>query len=281
MALRRRLLGKMKKYNPVTPGTRGLVLVSRDALHSGKPVKKLVVGISETGGRNNAGRVTARHRGGRAKRLYRYIDFKRKKQGIFATVDRFEYDPNRTAFIALLKYDDGDISYILAPEGLKVGDRVVSSVDADLVTGNSLPLRKIPSGTIIHNVEMKLGKGAQLVRSAGCYATLVGLVDGYALVRLSSGETRLVRQECYATIGVVSNANHSNEKLAKAGRRRHKGWRPHVRGVAMNPVDHPHGGGEGKSSGGRHPVSPSAFPTKGKKTRNNKLTDRFIIKKRS
>ena len=270
----------LKSYKPNTPGQRGLVLVSRDSLWSGKPEKTLTVGLSKSGGRNNKGRVTARRRGGGHKRLYRMIDFKRNHFEIPAKVERIEYDPNRSAFIALLLYDDGKKSYILAPQRLAVGDTVVSSAKADIKLGNALPLANIPVGTIIQNVELKPGKGGQIARSAGTYVQLVGRDQSYSILRLNSGEQRMTRSECMATIGAVSNPDNKNIKLAKAGRSRWLGRRPSVRGVAMNPIDHPHGGGEGKTSGGRHPVTPWGKPTKGKKTRTNKTTDRLILRSR-
>jgi len=270
----------LKSYKPNTPGQRGLVLVSRDSLWSGKPEKTLTVGLSKSGGRNNKGRVTARRRGGGHKRLYRMIDFKRNHFEIPAKVERIEYDPNRSAFIALLLYDDGKKSYILAPQRLAVGDTVVSSAKADIKPGNALPLANIPVGTIIHNVELKPGKGGQIARSAGTYVQLVGRDQSYSILRLNSGEQRMTRSECMATIGAVSNPDNKNIKLAKAGRSRWLGRRPSVRGVAMNPIDHPHGGGEGKTSGGRHPVTPWGKPTKGKKTRTNKTTDRLVLRSR-
>tara|TARA_B100001287_G_C22661046_1_gene520375 strand:+ start:141 stop:977 length:837 start_codon:yes stop_codon:yes gene_type:complete len=270
----------LKSYKPNTPGQRGLVLVSREMLWSGKPEKTLTVGLSKSGGRNNKGRVTARRRGGGHKRLYRMIDFKRNHFEIPAKVERIEYDPNRSAFIALLLYKDGKKSYILAPQRLAVGDTVVSSAKADIKPGNALPLANIPVGTIIHNVELKPGKGGQIARSAGTYVQLVGRDQSYSILRLNSGEQRMTRSECMATIGAVSNPDNKNIKLAKAGRSRWLGRRPSVRGVAMNPIDHPHGGGEGKTSGGRHPVTPWGKPTKGKKTRTNKTTDRLILRSR-
>jgi len=270
----------LKAYKPTTPGQRGLVLVSRDGLWKGGPVKSLTEGLSKSGGRNNLGRMTSRHIGGGAKRSYRVIDFKRRKFDMAATVERIEYDPNRTAFIALIKYDDGEMSYILAPQRLKAGDKVIAGAKVDVKPGNAMPLASIPVGTIVHNVEMKLGKGGQIARSAGTYAQLVGRDAGYALLRLSSGEQRIVRGEAMATVGAVSNPDNSNQNLGKAGRVRWMGRRPVVRGVAMNPVDHPHGGGEGRTSGGRHPVTPWGKPSKGKKTRANKATDKFIVRSR-
>ena len=270
----------LKKFNPTTPSQRNLVLVDKSALHKGGPVKKLTEGLSKTGGRNNSGHVTAWQKGGGHKRRYRLIDFKRTKTGVEAIVERIEYDPNRTAFIALITYDDGVQSYILAPQRLSVGDRVRSGIGSDIKPGNALPLANIPVGTLVHNVELKPGKGGQLARSAGTYIQLVGRDRGYAILRLTSGEVRLVRSECMASIGAVSNPDQQNIKIGKAGRSRWLGRRPHVRGVVMNPIDHPHGGGEGRTSGGRHPVSPWAVPTKGHKTRKNKRTDKDIIRRR-
>ena len=270
----------LKQYKPTTPGRRGLVLVSRAGLWKGKPEKSLTEGLTKKGGRNNTGRITARRRGGGHKRKYRMVDFKRARADVPAVVERLEYDPNRTAFIALIRYEDGELSYILAPQRLAVGDTVVSGQSADIKPGNAMPMQSIPVGTIIHNVEMKRGKGGQIARSAGTYAQLIGKDQGYAQLRLSSGELRVVRAECMATIGAVSNPDQQNIKLGKAGRNRWLGKRPSVRGVAMNPVDHPHGGGEGRTSGGRHPVTPWGKPTKGKRTRNNKKTDSLIIRRR-
>lgn len=271
----------LKTFNPVTPSTRQLVLVDRSGLWKGKPVKSLTEGLTKSGGRNNAGRITSWQRGGGHKRRYRIVDFKRnEKLGMSATVERLEYDPNRTAFIALVTYEDGKQAYILAPQRLKAGDTVVAAEKADIKPGNAMPLKNMPVGTIVHNVEMKQGKGGQIARSAGSYVQLVGKDAGYAQLRLSSGEVRLVRGECMATVGAVSNPDHQNINLGKAGRSRWLGRRPHVRGVAMNPVDHPHGGGEGRTSGGRHPVTPWGKPTKGKKTRSNKATDRLIMRSR-
>jgi large subunit ribosomal protein L2 len=270
----------LKKYNPVTPSARQLILVDRSGLWKGDPVKSLTKGMSATGGRNNLGRITAWKKGGGAKNKYRFIDFARKKLDVVGIVKRLEYDPNRSAFIALIEYSDGELSYILAPQDLKVGGKIVSSEAADIKVGNSILLKNIPIGTFIHNVEMKPGKGAQLARAAGTSIQLIGKDSDYALIKLRSGETRKVLSNCRATIGVVSNADHQNIKLGKAGRNRLKGIRPTVRGVAMNPVDHPHGGGEGKTSGGRHPVTPWGKGTKGKKTRNNKRTDFYIVNSR-
>lgn len=270
----------LKSYNPTTPGQRGLILVDRSPLWKGGPVKSLSEGLSSKGGRNNAGRISVRRRGGGAKRRYRVIDFRRRRMDDPATVERLEYDPNRSAFIALIKYGDGELSYILAPQRLAVGDRVVSSRRADVKPGNAMPLSGMPVGTIIHNIELKPGKGGQIARAAGTYAQFVGRDGGYAQLRLSSGELRIVRQECMATVGAVSNPDNANTNLGKAGRNRHLGRRPSVRGVVMNPVDHPHGGGEGKSSGGRHPVTPWGKPTRGMRTRKNKTTDKFILRSR-
>jgi len=270
----------LKKFNPTTPGRRGLVLINRAGLWKGDPVKALTEGLTKKGGRNNNGRITARRRGGGHKRLYRMVDFKRRKFDVPAKVVRLEYDPNRTAFIALIEYEDGEVSYILAPQRLEAGDSVVSGAKADIKPGNALPLASIPIGTIVHNVEMKPGKGGQIARSAGTYVQLVGRDAGRALLRLGSGEVRMVRADCMATIGAVSNPDQANIKLGKAGRKRWLGKRPSVRGVAMNPVDHPHGGGEGRTSGGRHPVTPWGRPTKGAKTRHNKRTDRLIVRRR-
>jgi large subunit ribosomal protein L2 len=270
----------LKSFNPTTPGRRGLVLVDRSGLWKGKPERSLTEGLKSMGGRNNHGRITARRRGGGHKRRYRIIDFKRLKFDMEATVERLEYDPNRTAFIALVKYSDGDLSYILAPQRLRAGDKVISGKAVDIKPGNAMPIQSIPVGTIIHNIEMKVGKGGQIARSAGTYAQIIGKDQGYAQLRLSSGELRLVRAECMATIGAVSNPDQQNIKLGKAGRKRWLGKRPQVRGVAMNPIDHPHGGGEGRTSGGRHPVTPWGKPTKGKRTRSNKKTDRLIMRRR-
>jgi large subunit ribosomal protein L2 len=270
----------LKKFNPTTPSQRQLVIVDRSELYKGKPVKALTEGLSSSGGRNNAGRVTARYRGGGHKRSYRIIDFKRRKWDMEATVERLEYDPNRTGFIALIKYTDGELAYILAPQRLAPGDKVIAAASADIKPGNAMPLRAIPVGTIIHNVEMKPEKGGQIARSAGSYAQLVGRDGAYSILRLNSGEQRLIHSTCMATIGAVSNPDNSNMNFGKAGRMRWLGFRPHVRGVAMNPVDHPHGGGEGRTSGGRHPVTPWGKPTKGKKTRTNKSSTKFIMRSR-
>jgi large subunit ribosomal protein L2 len=270
----------LKTFNPTSPGRRALVLVDKSELHKGGPVKSLVQGLTKSGGRGGGGRIAVRFRGGGAKRLYRMIDFKRRKFGVVGVVERLEYDPNRTAFIALIKYADGVLAYILAPQRLKVGDEVLAAEKVDVKPGNAAPLRGLPIGTIVHNVELKPEKGGQIARSAGAYAQLVGRDAGYAQIRLGSGELRMVQDGCMATIGAVSNPDHMNENLGKAGRSRHMGRRPHVRGVAMNPIDHPHGGGEGRTSGGRHPVTPWGKPTKGRKTRSNKATDKFIIRSR-
>ncbi len=270
----------LKTYKPITPGQRGLVLVDRSGIWKGKPERSLTEGLRSKGGRNNKGRITARRRGGGHKRRYRLVDFKRQKFDIPAKVERLEYDPNRTAFIALIKYDDGEMAYILAPQRLREGDQVIASAAADIKPGNAMPMQSIPVGTIVHNVEMKPGKGGQIARSAGTYAQIIGKDQGYAQLRLISGELRMIRAECMATIGAVSNPDQQNIKLGKAGRKRWIGKRPAVRGVAMNPIDHPHGGGEGRTSGGRHPVTPWGKPTKGKRTRSNKKTDRLIMRRR-
>ena len=270
----------LKSYKPTTPSQRQLVIVDRSGLYKGKPVKGLTEGLKSAGGRNNTGRVTARFQGGGHKRTYRVIDFKRRKLDVSGTVERLEYDPNRSAFIALVKYDDGELSYIIAPQRLAAGDKVIAAASADVKPGNAMPLQAMPVGTIVHNVELKPGKGGQIARSAGTYAQLVGRDQGMAILRLNSGEQRLVHGSCFATVGAVSNPDHGNINLGKAGRSRWLGKRPHNRGVTMNPVDHPHGGGEGRTSGGRHPVTPWGKPTKGKKTRSNKATDKFIMRSR-
>ena len=270
----------LKQHRPVTPGRRQLVLVDRSALHRGKPEKALTEGLSSTGGRNNQGRITVWHRGGGHKRRYRLIDFRRRRDDEPATVERLEYDTNRSAFIALLRYPDGALSYILAPQRLAPGDTVVSGDRTDIKPGNCMPLRNMPVGSIVHNIELKPGAGGQLARSAGSYAQLLGKDADRVVIRLVSGEQRLVRADCRATVGSVSNPDHQNAKLGKAGRSRWLGRRPHVRGVVMNPVDHPHGGGEGRTSGGRHPVTPWGVSTKGHRTRSNKSTDRWIIRRR-
>ena len=269
----------LKSYKPTTPSQRQLIIVDRAGLYKGKPVKGLTEGLSASGGRNNHGRVTARFIGGGHKRTYRIIDFKRRKLDVAATVERLEYDPNRTAFIALLRYDDGELSYIVAPQRLSAGDKVVAGNNVDVKPGNAMPLQAMPVGTIVHNVELKPNKGGQLARSAGSYAQVVGRDQGMVILRLNSGEQRLVHGTCFGTVGAVSNPDHANINLGKAGRSRWLGRRPHNRGVAMNPVDHPHGGG-GRTSGGRHPVTPWGKPTKGKKTRSNKTTDKFIMRSR-
>lgn len=272
----------LKSFNPVTPSLRGTILVKRDELWKGKPVKQLTEGKSHSGGRNNHGRTTVRFRGGGHKQTYRHVDFKRNtKLGVTAMVERLEYDPNRTAWIALVKYADGELAYIIAPQRLKAGDAVVASEKADIKPGNAMPLGAIPVGTIVHNVELKPGAGGKIARSAGTYVQLVGKDAGYAQIKLMSGEVRTVRAECMATVGAVSNPDNSNQEIGKAGRSRWLGRRPHQRGVVMNPVDHPHGGGEGRTSGGRHPVTPWGKPTKGAKTRNNKRTDRLIVRRRT
>ena len=270
----------LKTFKAATPSRRHLVLVERSDLYKGAPVKELTEGLSKTGGRNNHGRITSRRMGGGHKRRYRFIDFRRDKFDVVATVVRLEYDPNRTAFIALVKYEDGEQSYILAPQRLQVGDTVLSGEKVDIKPGNAMPLKNMPVGTVVHNVELNPGRGGQVARSAGCYAQLIGKDAGYAQLRLNSGELRLVRGECMASVGAVSNPDKQNENGAKAGRSRWQGVRPSVRGVAMNPVDHPLGGGEGRSSGGRHPVTPWGKCTKGKKTRTNKKTNVFIMRSR-
>jgi large subunit ribosomal protein L2 len=270
----------LKNYKPTTPGRRQLVLVDRTGLHKGGPVKALTEGKRSKGGRNNLGRITARWQGGGHKQRYRMVDFRRRKFDQPAIVERLEYDPNRTAFLALIKYADGELAYILAPQRLGVGDSVVSGKKVDVKPGNAMPLNSIPVGTIVHNVEMMPGRGGQIARSAGTYVQLVGRDQGLAILRLGSGEQRMVRGECMASIGAVSNPDHANEVISKAGRNRWKGRKPSVRGVAMNPVDHPHGGGEGRTSGGRHPVTPWGKPTKGKRTRGKKASDRLIVRRR-
>ena len=270
----------LKQFKPVTPSLRGTVLIDRKELWKGKPVKTLTEGKNHTGGRNNHGRITSRFRGGGHKQSYRYVDFKRRKFDVAATVERLEYDPNRSAFIALIKYADGEMAYILAPQRLKSGDSVMAGARVDIKPGNAMPMAAIPVGTIIHNVELKQGAGGKMARAAGTYAQLVGKDSGYAQVKLMSGELRVVRAECMATVGAVSNPDNQNQSLGKAGRSRWLGRMPHNRGVVMNPVDHPHGGGEGRSSGGRHPVTPWGKPTKGAKTRHNKRTDSLIVRGR-
>ena len=270
----------LRQFKPVTASLRGTVLIDRSELWKGKPVKTLTEGKNKTGGRNNHGRTTSFFRGGGHKQSYRYVDFKRRKYDMGATVERLEYDPNRSAFIALIKYDDNELAYILAPQRLKAGDKVVAGLRVDIKPGNAMPMAAIPVGTIIHNVEMKIGAGGKMARAAGTYAQLVGKDAGYAQVKLQSGELRVVRAECMATVGAVSNPDNQNQSLGKAGRNRWLGRRPHNRGVTMNPVDHPHGGGEGRTSGGGHPRTPWGKPTKGYKTRENKRTDSLIIRRR-
>lgn len=267
----------LKTYSPVTPSTRHLIAIDRSELYKGAPVKSLTEGLKSSGGRNNHGHITSRHRGGGHKRSYRVIDFRRNKMDMPATVERLEYDPNRTAFIALIRYEDGELSYIVAPQRLKAGDVVLSADKVDIKPGNAMPLKNMPVGTIVHNVELKPGRGGQMARSAGCYAQLIGKDGGYAQLRLNSGELRLVRGECRACIGAVSNADQQNTTIAKAGRSRWLGIRPQTRGIAMNPVDHPHGG---RTNGGRAPVTPWGKCTRGAKTRTNKKTDRLIMRSR-
>ncbi len=270
----------LKTFRPTSPGRRQLVIVDRAELHKGKPVKALTEGLTKSGGRNNMGRLTAFRHGGGHKRTYRMIDFKRRKWGVEAKVERLEYDPNRTAWIALIKYTDGEVAYIIAPQRLKVGDTVVANERVDVKPGNAMPLKSIPVGTIVHNIELKPLKGAQMARSAGTYAQVVGRDAGYAQLRMASGEVRMVQDVCMATIGAVSNPDNMNEVWGKAGRTKWLGRKPSVRGVAMNPVDHPHGGGEGKTSGGRHPVTPWGKKTRGPKTRKTKPSDRLIVRRR-
>ena len=270
----------LKKYKPNTPAMRGLVLVDKSELWKGRPVKTLTEGVTKSGGRNNNGRITSRRRGGGHKRLYRVVDFKRTKFDVSAVVERIEYDPNRSAFIALLKYYDGEQAYIIAPQRLQEGDRVIAANRADIKPGNAMPMENMPVGTIIHNVEMKPGLGGQMARAAGTYVQLIGKDSGFAQLRLTSGELRMVPAKCMATIGAVSNADNKNQNMSKAGRSRWLGKRPKVRGVAMNPVDHPHGGGEGRTSGGRHPVTPWGKPTKGARTRRKKKSDDLIMRRR-
>jgi len=270
----------LKHYNPTSPAQRGLILVDRSALHKGQPVKTLTEGKRKTGGRNNKGHVTSRGIAGGHKQRYRIVDFKRRKWDVEGTVERLEYDPNRTAFIALIKYADGELAYIIAPQRLAVGDKVIAAKKADVKPGNAMELGQMPVGTICHNIEMKPGKGGQIARSAGTYVQLVGRDRGMVIVRLNSGEQRYIRSDCMGTVGAVSNPDNANTNLAKAGRNRWLGRRPLTRGVAKNPVDHPHGGGEGRTSGGRHPVTPWGKPTKGARTRNNKATDQYIIRSR-
>ena len=271
----------LKQFKPTTPSLRQLVIVDRSDLYKGKPVKALTEGKSSKGGRNNHGRITVRFRGGGHKQSYRIVDFKRRTyQDVAAVVERIEYDPNRTGYIALIKFPDGTQSYILAPQRLAPGDEVVSGEQVDIKPGNAMLIGNIPVGTLIHNIETKIGAGGTLARSAGNYAQIVGRDQGYVILRLKSGEQRLVHGQCFATVGAVSNPDHMNTSIGQAGRQRWLGRRPHNRGVTMNPVDHPHGGGEGRTSGGRHPVTPWGKPTKGKKTRSNKRTDTFIVSSR-
>ncbi len=271
----------IKKYNPITPGQRGKTGYTFDELTTDKPYKKLLVSLKKSGGRNNMGRITIRFRGGGHKRKYRIIDFKRDKFDIPGIIETIEYDPNRTARIALVKYQDGDRRYILAPLGVNVGDSIVSTNnEAEILPGNSLPLKNIPVGTILHNIEFKIGKGGQIARTAGASATLMAKEGRYALLKMPSGELRKIIINCRATIGQIGNVEHNHITVGKAGRSRWMGKRPHVRGTVMNPVDHPHGGGEGKTKGGRIPVTPWGKPTKGYKTRNNKKTQKFIVRRR-
>ncbi len=270
----------IRNYKPTSPGIRNTRTVIHKDLHKGEPEKTLTVGLRKNGGRNNTGRITCRHKGGGNKRKYRIIDFLRNKRDIEAKVARIEYDPNRTANIALLHYIDGEKRYILCPDGINVGDKIISSEKADITPGNALSLKNIPVGTIIHNIEMKPGKGGQMVRSAGASAQLLGKDKGMVSIKVPSGEIRMVSETCMATIGVVGNMEHNRVNLGKAGKSRWLGVRPTVRGVVMNPVDHPHGGGEGRTSGGRHPVSPWGVPTKGKRTRKNKRSNKMIIRGR-
>jgi len=271
----------IKAYRPVTKSRRFMTVVTRDDITKQTPEKSLVEGKPKTGGRSSTGRVSSRFRGGGAKRAYRIVDFKRDKQGIPAKVAAIEYDPNRSARLALLNYADGEKRYIIAPVGLEVGRTVSSGPQADILTGNALPLKNIPPGTVVHNIELRPGKGAQMARSAGAQAQLVSKEGGIALLKLPSGEVRRVQVECMATVGQVGNVDHENESHGKAGKTRWLGRTPHNRGVSMNPVDHPHGGGEGKTSGGRHPVTPWGQPTRGFKTRNNKRTDKFIVSRKA
>ena len=270
-----------KTYKPTSPGIRFQSHPDFSGLTKKKPEKALTKGKPKTGGRNSIGRVTSRFIGGGHKQKYREIDFKRQKHGIVAKVQSIEYDPNRTARIALLAYADGEKRYILAPDGLTVGQTIQSGPEADILVGNALPLSNIPLGTTVHNIELKEGKGGQMARSAGAFAQLMAREGDWATLRLPSGEMRKVRAECFATIGAVSNPDQQNQSIGKAGRNRWKGWRPTVRGTAMNPIDHPHGGGEGRTKGGRHPVTPWGVPTKGYKTRHNKSTDQYIVRRRN
>ncbi|MWY23330.1 50S ribosomal protein L2 [Francisella tularensis] len=271
---------EIKKAKPTSPGRRHVVSVKNTELHTGKPFKGLVEVKKSKAGRNNTGRITVRHQGGGHKQHYRIVDFKRNKDDITAKVERIEYDPNRSANIALVLYADGERRYIVAPKGLKKDMSVISGEKVDIAVGNCMPLRNIPLGTVIHNIEMKPKKGAQMIRSAGTFAQLVGKDNAYAIIRLRSGEMRRVLLDCRAVIGIVSNSEHNLKSLGKAGAKRWRGIRPTVRGVAMNPVDHPHGGGEGRTSGGRHPVTPWGIPTKGYKTRRNKRSNKLIVQKR-
>jgi large subunit ribosomal protein L2 len=270
----------LKTFNPTSPARRGLILVDKSALWKGGPVKALTEGKHKTGGRNNKGHVTSRGIAGGHKQSYRFIDFKRRQWDVEGTVERIEYDPNRTAFIALISYGEGDVKYIIAPQRLAVGDKVIAAKKTDVKPGNAMEIGQVPVGTIVHNVEMKPGKGGQIARSAGTYVQVVGRDRGMVIVRLNSGEQRYIHGNCMATVGAVSNPDNANTNLAKAGRNRWKGIRPLTRGVAKNPVDHPHGGGEGRTSGGRHPVTPWGKPTKGARTRSNKSTDKMIIRSR-
>ena len=270
----------LKSYNPTSPAQRGLILVDKSSLWKGKPVKALTEGKSKTGGRNNKGHVTSRGIAGGHKQRYRIVDFKRRLWDVEGTVERLEYDPNRTAFIALLTYEDGTQTYILAPQRLAVGDTVVAGKKTDVKPGNAMELAQMPVGTIVHNIEMKPGKGGQIARSAGTYVQVVGRDRAFVIVRLNSGEQRYIRGDCMGSVGAVSNPDNQNTNLGKAGRSRWLGKRPLTRGVAKNPVDHPHGGGEGRTSGGRHPVTPWGKPTKGARTRHNKSTDKMIIRSR-
>ena len=270
----------LKHYNPTSPARRGLILVDKSSLWKGGPVKALTEGKKKTGGRNNKGHVTSRGIAGGHKQSYRFIDFKRRQWDVEGTVERIEYDPNRTAFIALISYGEGDVKYIIAPQRLAVGDKVIAAKKTDVKPGNAMEIGQVPVGTIVHNVEMKPGKGGQIARSAGTYVQVVGRDRGMVIVRLNSGEQRYIHANCMATVGAVSNPDNANTNLAKAGRNRWKGIRPLTRGVAKNPVDQPHGGGEGRTSGGRHPVTPWGKPTKGARTRSNKSTDKMIIRSR-
>ena len=267
----------LKTFKPTSAGLRHLVLVDRGHLWKGKPVKALTEGLNKSGGRNNTGRLCAFRTGGGHKRTYRMVDFKRRKHDMTATVERLEYDPNRTAFIALIRYEDGEQAYILAPQRLSVGDKVVAGSKVDVKPGNAMPLANMPIGTIVHNVEMKIGRGGQMARAAGAYAQLVGRDQGYAIMRLNSGEMRMVHSGCMATIGAVSNPDHTNTVIGKAGRARWMGRRPTVRGITMNPVDHPNGG---RTNGGKHWATPWGISTKGKKTRSNKSTGKYILRSR-